>query len=201
MIMKKNFIFLFTGLALVLTSCGEESSTPNLDETENDAAKIDDGQADDVVEFNDGIVAHIDMGEVQMAKLMDLDDQDVSAAEMLAAAEETIGDVEQRIGKLEKLNPTGPGAEDFLSAAIDHLKNVREVAQVYADFSEDLEIPDSLWTEDMGAMWMNLAEPIFADYEDSYEQLELTQSSFANMNNMDIIPSDVTIDDLYEESK
>ncbi|MCB9188804.1 MAG: hypothetical protein H6599_05935 [Flavobacteriales bacterium] len=199
--MKKNLLLLFAGLSLAFTSCGDSAPESNLEETQHDADQIADGQADGVVEFNDGIVAHVDMGELQMAKLMDLDDQDVPAAEMLAAANEAMADVEQRIKTLEALSPTGIGGDDFLSSAIDHLKNVKAVAEVYAEFSNDLETPDSLWTEDMGAMWMNLAEPIFADYEDSYTQLEISQGTYGSLNNMDIIPSDVTIEDLYEESK
>lgn len=199
--MKKNILFLFTGLALFFTSCGDSEPESNLDNTKHDAEQVDDGEADGVIEFNDGIVAHIDMGEVQMAKLMDLDAQDVSADEMIAAANEAMADIDTRITTLENLTPIGVGGDDFLNSALSHLHNVKAVVGVYIDFANDLEIPDSLWTEEMGTMWMNLAEPAFADYEDSYAQLEVDQGNYGSMNDMDIIPSDVTIEDLYEESK
>lgn len=198
--MKKSRFLLIIATGVLLASCGDEPQG-GLEENQHDAAQIEDGEADNVIEFNDGIVAHVDMGEVQMAKLMDLDAQDVSAEEMSAAANQAMDDVESRIQTLENLNPVGAGGDDFLASAINHLKNVKAVAGVYADFAADLEIPDSLWTEDMGTMWMNLAEPAFADYEDSYEQLEMAQGNYGSLNNMDIIPSDETIEDLYEETK
>jgi hypothetical protein len=199
--MKKNILLLFAGLALAFTACQEETPESHLEETEHDAAQIEDGEADGVIEFNDGIVALIDLGELQMAKLMDLDAMDVTAEEMANGAAEAQAEVNASILTLENLKPVGPGGEEFLSAAVNHLNNVKMVAGIYADFAEDLEVPDSLWTEDMGTMWMNLAEPAFADYEDSYEQLEMEQANYGSLNQMDIIPSDVTIEELYEETK
>lgn len=200
--MKKNLLLLFAGITLVFSAC--ESSTPEeeaLNDAKHDAEQIEDGQADGVIEFNDGIVAHIDMGELQLAKLMDLDEADVSVDEMNAAVQEAKIDIADRIYALENLTPTGVGGADFLSAAIDHLDKVSLVVHVYGNFAAELETPDSLWTEEMGTAWMNMAEPSFADYEDSYELLEIEQSNYGSLNNMDIIPSDVTIEEMYEESK
>lgn len=195
--MKKIIASLLV-LALV-TSCDPKNEHESEENHDNKDVTTD--ANDPVIGFNDYIVAQVDQSEIILATLMDLDAMDISAQDMITKAEEAKVTLDESIKSVEKLQPVGDGANDFLLATVEHLNNVKLVANVYVDFAEDLAIPDSLWNEEMGSRWLNLAEPLFADYNDSYEQLEMAQGSYAALNNIDIIPSEETIEELYEQSK
>lgn len=198
--MKINFIYPIAATLIFFASCESHEPETALEENEQQIEAIEDG-ADNIIEFNDGIVAHIDMGEVQLAKLMDLDAMDASPEEIISSSMEANGDIASRISVLAELKPFGYGGEEFLDAAIQHLTNVLEITNVYSDFASELAIPDEEWTDEMIEKWENLAEPVFSKYEDSYTQLEFAQEEYGALNEMDIIPSDVTIEELYEETK
>lgn len=191
----KKIIYTFLGLTILFSSCNEET------ENHDEVTPTETESEDDVISFNDYIVSQVDQSELLLAKMMDLDEMDIPANEMITNAEEAMIQLDESIQSLEGTKVVGNGGDDFLSAAINHINNVKLVVNIYIDFAEDLSIPDSLWTEEMGSKWVDLAEPIYEEYEISYENLEMTQESFGALNDMDIIPSDVTIEELYEESK
>lgn len=200
--MRKPLVVVFIAFSIFHTSCDQkEDETNETVETKQTEDTDEDTPGKSVNQFNDEIVEHADIGNLHMAKLMDLDNQDVSSEEMTMAANEAISDITERINLLNSSKPVGYGGDEFLASAVDHLENVKAVAQVYIDFSDILMIPDGEWTEEMGTKWANLAEPIFADYEDSFEQLEIAQGNYASLNDKDIVPSGETLEELYEETK
>lgn len=194
--MKKSLLLLFVGCGLAFTSCSEAAPEENNESTANNTAEVE--KDNQINQFNNEIVSNIDESEIHLAKLKELDAMDIPAEEMISSAEAIVSDLDTKIAALQNLQPAGNGGEEFVSAAIGHLINVKAVATVYIDFAADLAIPDSLWTEEIGAMWMNLAEPQFGNYEDSYEQLEMSQANFGSLNDKDLVPSGETLEEMAE---
>ncbi|CAG5086590.1 hypothetical protein [Parvicella tangerina] len=201
----KNKLLLLLSTTTLLLACEnkpneevEHSEDVADTNTQENSSKIE----DDIVLFNNSVVAHTDMAEVQIAQLMELDEQDVNAEEMIAAAEKVKLDIQDRVNDLTHLKAVGNGSEDFLKAAIDHLSTVERLTDIYIDFADNLSVPDSLWNEEMGKLWLNLAEPVFLEYEDSYELLEIAQGNFSSLNDKDLVPSfDKTLEELQEETQ
>jgi hypothetical protein len=199
--MKKT-ITLFAAATTLLVSCGSTDSPKNeFEEAQMKSEHLENGAVNDPIEFNDGLVAHIDMSEVHLAQLYDLDDQDVSGDEMEAAAKKIIDDLADRISGLEKVEAVGNIGDAFLEATIDQLKSTKALAKAYFDFSEDLAVPDEEWTDDMVESWEMATDPLYEQYDNTFDELENTQAAYAAKQDFQVVDTGVTIDDMYEQSK
>lgn len=199
--MKTNLITLFAATAIFVSCETKEEPKNELEAAEMESEELLSGEADGPIAFNDGLVGHVDMSEVHLAELYDLDDQDVSGEEMEAAAKKIIDDLDERINGLEKVTPVGQGGQTFLDATIDQLKSTRALAKVYFDYSDDLAVPDMEWSDEMAEEWDGAIDALYEQYDNTFDALESAQSTYASYQDMDIIDSDVTIEDMYEQSK
>ena len=195
-------IFLTACAVALLVSCETKKEPKNeLEAAEMQSDDLINGGANDAVAFNDGLVAHIDMSEVHLAELYDLDDQDVPAEEIQAAATKIIADLDKRIAGLKTVNPVGKAGDQFLAATINQLKSVSDIVKMYFDHAGDLAIPDDEWTDEMADSWYDEMDMLDLQYEETFDALETAQSLYASYQDMEIVESDVTIEDMYEQSK
>lgn len=203
--MKLITPLLFISISLIF-SCSapanteEEDSHETSKENTNEINDTTEVILDEIVQFNNSLVNHTDMAVVQIAHLMELDEQNVSADEMKKAAEEVKKDITSRIQNLKHLPINGAGGQEFVSTAIDHLTIVNRLADIYIKFADNLAIPDDSWDEEMVNSWVNEAEPIFLEYEDSYILLDIAQGNFSSLNDKDLVPAfDKSLEELQEE--
>lgn len=186
----------------MFVSCGTETPKNEFEEAKMKSGDLESGNVNDPIEFNDGLVAQIDMSEVYLTELYDLDDQDVTSDEMEAAAKKIIDDLQDRINGLEKVDaPGGAAGSAFLEATIDQLKSTKALAKTYFDFSEELSLPDAEWTDEMVDSWDNAIDPLYEQYDYTFEELEVTQSAYASKQDFQVVDTGVTIEDMYEQSK
>lgn len=200
--MKVSTLAVIAATTLFVSCGGADAPKNEFEEQELKSGNLEKGGVNDPVEFNDGLIAQVNMSDVFLTELADLDEQDVSGDEMETAAKGIIDELDDRISGLEKIDaPGGAAGVAFLDATIDQLKSTKALAKAYFDFSEDLATPDADWTDDMVDSWDMAIGPLFEQYDVTYEQLEVTQTAYASTQNMELVDSDVSIDDLYEQSK
>ena len=180
--MKKTILTLIA-FAFVLSSC--ESKEEKTDEKKKTTVEI---STDGFLDFNNEIVSNVDAAQLILASLAELDDKNVPASEMEIAADAAKNDAKAILNNIQALAPLGKGGPEYHTAAIAFMNEVINLSQVYRDFAVTLSITEGEWNELQVQEWLNLAEPVFLDYQDSFKYLGTMQGNYAAYQNIEINP-------------
>jgi len=184
----KNLFLPLILICSILTSCETK------EELKEESKKTVTVSTDIYLDVNDAIIERVEKAQIILAQLDELDAKNVLENEMSLAAESAKKEVAVLTEELKEIVPVGKGGTEYLYAAVDFLSSASEVIQVYSDFAPSLSIIEDDWSELQVQEWFNLAEPVFLDYKQSFDELIIQQSNYAALQNIEIesLESEIT---------
>lgn len=197
--MKKIFIIPFAIIALI--SC-EETYDNKIEELQNEAEILAKNGANNSIDFNDALVSEWTLVEVEMYKIVDLDERNVPEAEFVREIKKSLEAVDQVNNNLNKMEVYSNGGKPFLESLKKFVEESRKVIMVYSDNSTILSIPEDDWTNEDIDNFNEVYLAAYQEYVDADTEFGNEQIIFANLNNFGLeIDEAYQADVIYEESK
>lgn len=207
--MKK--ITLLAGVALFLTSCGENEDMKiddagnyvektELEKIEESAHEIEEHGAYTAVGFNDGLLAEITLLDVKYQELADMDAMDTTVHAIEASVNASIAEAEKVIGNIKNIESVGIGGDHLKQAGLDLAVAFKEYAEGYLTVADVFSVPDAKWDDEQFNRWDAFDLKYHENYLKVGDAFNDEQRSFFTMNNL-VEGSVVDASEIYQEQK
>ncbi len=185
----KKLLALFMLSALILSSCGEKTKEEKIEEMEDDAQTFEDGEADDVTSFNDGLVGL----QGRVLKIFIEMDKTEEPDELMKLADEGVAECDDILDILDKNSPYSGGEkmQSALVVCIQHYKEYLAKTKRLFEIEQKEE-----YTEEEEAEYNELYETLYDGVGEAEDAFIAAQGEFARKNGMQI--TDNPLDDELE---
>lgn len=167
----------------LLLSCGEHTAQDTLSELQNNGESLGDSFMT-IVKFNDALVSEQTLINVELYKIMDLDEKDVSESQYSAEIDSSLAIIDKIDLNLSKVEPSYAGGEHLLSSMKMLSLKSKELIQFYKDHVTVLSKSDDLWTQEELDEFNTNYDIKFDAYSEAHDNFSASQESFASLNDM-----------------
>jgi hypothetical protein len=196
--MKKTLLLpIVFGLIL---SCGQHTAKDTISELQNDGESLSDAYMT-IVKFNDALVSEQTLINIELYKIMDLDEKNVPESQFSAELDSSLAVIGKINLNLSAVDPSYSGGAALLSSMKDLSLTSKNLIQFYKDHVTVLSKDEELWTEEELDEFNTNYDIKFDAYSEAHDKFSISQEDFATLNDMILVEdSDLDAEVIYTNS-